>query len=100
MEQEKKVIKVTKVGKGLNVGYDDVYFLSSFRTNNGGHMDVELTSDVLIAMKFSSDESAEMLSDTVAFVRSVIRSKIISGRLEGRTSDYQVEIATLEIIVK
>lgn len=100
MEQEKKVIKVTRVGKGINVGCDDVYFLSAFRTNNGGHMDIELTSDVLIAMKFSSDESAEMLSDTVAFVRSVIRSQVMSGRIEGRASDFRVEVSTLEIIVK
>lgn len=100
MEQEKKVIKITKVGKGLYDGYDDVYFLSAFRTDNGGHMDIELTSDVLIAMKFSPDESVEMLSDTVEFVRSVIRSHVVSGRIEDKTSDYRVEVVTLEIVVK
>jgi hypothetical protein len=99
MEQEKKVIKVTRVGKGINVGYDDVLFLGGFRTNNG-RLDIELSSNVLNAMKFNSDESPEMLSDTVSFVRSIIRNQVVTGGYDGRTSDYKVEISTLEIIVK
>ena len=99
MEQEKKVIKFTKVGKGFNIGYDDVFFLSGFGTTNG-HIDIELTSDVLNAMKFNADEPAEVLSDTVDFIRSIIRNQVIRGVYDGRTSDYRVEVATLELIVK
>ena len=99
MEQKKKVIKVTKVGKGLNVGYDDVYFLSAVLPNNNGYMDINLTSDVLSAMMFNDNETNEMLSSIVSFVKSVIRNNIIEGRYEGRVSDYKVEVATLNLSI-
>jgi hypothetical protein len=99
MEQKKKVIKVTKVGKGLNVGYDDVYFLSAVMPNNNGYMDIELTSDVLSAMMFNEDETSDMFGDIMTFVMAIIRNNIIYGRYEGRVSDYKVEVATLKLSI-
>ena len=99
MEQKKKVIKITKVGKGLDVGYDDVYFLVGTSPNSDGYMEVNLTSNVLLAMMFSDNETHEMLNSIVFFVKSVIRNNIIEGRYDGRVSDYKIEVATLKLSI-
>ena len=99
MEQKKKVIKIIKAGKGLDVGYDDVYFLVDVRPNSNGYMEVNLTSNVLFAMMFNDNETHEMLSGVVSFVKSVIRNNIIYGRYDGRVSDYKIEVATLNLSI-
>ena len=99
MEQKKKVIKITKAGTGLNVGYDDVYFLVDTSPNSNGYMEVNLTSNVLLAMMFNDDETHEMLSSIVSFVKSVIRNNIIEGRYDGRVSDYKIEVVTLKLSI-
>ena len=97
MEQEMKVIKITRIGRGLNVGYDHEYFLTSIKPNDNGYMDANFTSNMLFAMMFSESETDEMLGDIVAFVRAVIRNNIVAGRYDGRVSDYRIEVATLKL---
>lgn len=94
MEQKKKVIKITKAGN-----YDDVYFLVDTSPNSNGYMEVNLTTNVLLAMMFSDDETHEMLNSIVSFVKSVIRNNIIEGRYDGRVSDYKIEVATLKLSI-
>jgi hypothetical protein len=100
MVDKKILIRLTKIGRGINEGYDTISFAQGVELKRDGKLTVNLTSYPNMAMQFDQSEDEEVIANFINLIKKCIRRDVMANKIEGRVSDWKVESVTLKMEIE